>query len=76
VYGRRSSWEVERVGDCLRVSQGLQAGITEIWIRNSQALIFGAGCRFQKLELEEAIVVGLLAVGMSVMVVLTIMVFW
>jgi hypothetical protein len=49
---------------------------SEIQISSSQVLIFGAAAFLDSMEVEEAVVVALLAVGMSVLVALTIMLFW
>ena len=46
-----------------------------IQIRSSQALTFGSAPQ-TSMDAEEAIVVALLAIGMSVLVGLTIMIFW
>ncbi len=51
----------------------MEAGIQT---QNSQPLTFGAASCFWQMELEEAIIIGLLAVGMSALIALTIMLFW
>jgi len=49
--------------------------IIRIWIVCSQPLTLGRGSEI-KLEAEEALVVALLAIGMSALVALTILIFW